>query len=277
MKDCRKYYAAALRGLLQCVREKDPLIQCITNSVTVNDVANALLAAGASPTMGHGEGEAAEIQAAAAGLLLNLGATESYDAMKAALSAAVASGHPAVLDPVGAGGSTPRRHFAESLIEGGGIALLRGNAAEIGALMADTATVTGVDSRGAAVDPAALVSYAKDKGLVIAVSGAEDLVTDGTRIVGVSNGSPLMKRVTGTGCMSGGLFSAFAAARGEKFSILDAAVAGSLYVGIAGQIAAERTKEEGAGPATFRQHFIDALYLMTPEEIEALADVREIA
>ena len=42
-----------LATALKNVQEKAPLVQCITNFVTVNDCANIILASGGSPSMAH--------------------------------------------------------------------------------------------------------------------------------------------------------------------------------------------------------------------------------
>ena len=90
-----------LGSLLQAVRQTHPLIHCITNYVTINDCANILLAAGASPIMADAPEEAAAVTARSQGLTLNLGTlhAERIPAMLASGRQANASGIPAVLDP----------------------------------------------------------------------------------------------------------------------------------------------------------------------------------
>lgn len=105
-------FEAALRR----VRERTPLVQCITNFVTVNDCANILLASGASPTMAHDIREAAEAVTGADALVCNMGAIEDTDAMILAGKQANRLGKPVILDPVAAGGTALRRESAGRLL-----------------------------------------------------------------------------------------------------------------------------------------------------------------
>ena len=66
------------------IQEERPIIHCITNAVTVNDCANILLAAGASPTMAHHPLEVEEITAGTKALVCNFGAIADYEAMEKA-------------------------------------------------------------------------------------------------------------------------------------------------------------------------------------------------
>ena len=59
--------------LLEQLRQKQPLVHCITNPISINDCANALLAVGARPMMAEHPREVAGITAHAGALLLNLG------------------------------------------------------------------------------------------------------------------------------------------------------------------------------------------------------------
>ncbi|MDD2958559.1 MAG: hydroxyethylthiazole kinase [Lachnospiraceae bacterium] len=128
------------------IQEKRPLVHCITNIVTVNDCANILLAAGASPIMAHHPLESAQIQAGCRSLVCNLGATESWEAMWAAGKKACELGHPIILDPVGAAASDYRREQCFSLIEGLKPTCIRGNYSEIRALVLRRSTAGGVDA-----------------------------------------------------------------------------------------------------------------------------------
>ena len=59
-----------IKECIENVRKKKPLIHNITNYVTVNDVANVLLACGASPIMSDELEEAEEITSVNAGIFL---------------------------------------------------------------------------------------------------------------------------------------------------------------------------------------------------------------
>ena len=130
-------------------REQGPLVQCITNFVTVNDCANVILAAGGSPSMAHDIREAAEAVEGAAALVCNMGAIENIDAMILAGKRANALGKPVVLDPVAAGGTGLRRRESRRLLEEVHFSIIRGNASELRYLAGRQAAGSGVDAGGA--------------------------------------------------------------------------------------------------------------------------------
>lgn len=268
-----------LGSCLENVRKRKPLIHNITNYVTVNDVANMLLACGGSPIMSDEPADIAEITAACDGLNLNIGTlnVRTIDAMYAAGRQANALDHPVLLDPVGAGASTLRTETAVGLMREIRFAAVRGNMSEIRALAAGRGTTRGVDADGRdAVTEENLdraVSFVKgfaaEAGCVIAVTGRIDLVSDGGRCFVIRNGRPEMGRITGTGCQLSGLMTAFLAANPED--PLSAAAAAVCAMGLAGEIGYGHLKP-WEGNATYRNRIIDAVYQMTPEILEEGAD-----
>lgn len=262
-------FAARLRA----VRERAPLVQCITNFVTVNDCANIILAAGGSPTMAHDLREAAEAAAGAAALVLNLGAVEDVPAMLEAGRSANAGARPVVLDPVAAGSTALRRDCSARLLEELHLDVIRGNASEIRALVLGGRTGSGVDV--AAVDvvteenlPRAVEmarGLSRRTGGVVAVSGPIDVVTDGTRAALLRNGCPTMARITGSGCMVTSLIGVFCAASpGDPFGASCAALAA---MGVAGEAAEARRLQNGTGNASFRTDLIDTVFNLTEEQL----------
>lgn len=255
----------------QKIQKERPLVHCITNIVTVNDCANILLAAGASPTMAHHPLEAAEVTEGCRSLVCNLGATESLDAMTAAGIRAREIGRPIVLDPVGASGSSYRRKLCLELIGKIHPSCIRGNFSEIRALAADQKTAAGVDAgRNDSVSPETLFragnlvqDFAKRTGALVIASGAIDLVSDGERAYSVYNGTPWMARITGCGCMSSALLGAFLAVEGT----LESAVSSCAVMGICGEIAMKKTKDCGGGTGTFRVYLMDAVSLLTKKDL----------
>ncbi len=263
-----------LFDVLEQVRTKAPLIQCITNFVTVNDCANILLAAGASPSMAQDIREVEEAVADADGLVCNLGAIDFVDSMILAGKQANQLGIPVVLDPVAAGGTELRRQLSAKLLEEVRFSAIRGNASEIRAL-------TGQMSRGSGVDVLPLdtitpenlsqsveliSALARKTGAVIAVSGVIDVVSDGTKTVLLHNGCATMARITGSGCMLTTLIGAFCAAvPGHPFEATCAAMAA---MGICGEIAEEKRMQNKTGNATFRTDLIDAVFNLTKQELK---------
>ncbi|MGN8690471.1 hydroxyethylthiazole kinase, partial [Atopobiaceae bacterium HCP3S3_F7] len=211
-----------LGSCLDRVREASPLVHCITNYVTVNDVANAILAVGASPIMSDEPEEVADITAICDALDLNIGTLNrlTIEGMRRAGARARELGHVVLLDPVGAGASPLRTRTALELLELARPDVVRGNASEVRALALGTTSTHGVDAAAAdAVSERnldAMVEFAKgfaaDVHATVAITGAIDLVADAGRCFVIRNGRPEMSRITGTGCQLSGVICAFAAA-----------------------------------------------------------------
>jgi hydroxyethylthiazole kinase len=251
-----QFSAARCSAILQQIRARQPLVHNITNYVVMNNTANALLAIGASPAMVHAGEEVEEFVALSAALVINLGTLSPawVKAMDAAACAANARGIPWVLDPVGAGATTYRTDTATALAHLRP-ACIRGNASEILVLAGATAAkIKGVDSaQGSAEALDAARRLAQATGAVVAVTGATDYVTDGTALLGLANGHPLMARVTGLGCTATALIGAALAVEPDRAA---AAAAGLTFVALAGEIAAEKSP----GPGSLQVHLLDALH-----------------
>jgi len=262
-----------LHEMLTAVRTKAPLVQCITNFVTVNDCANILLAAGASPTMAQHPEEVEEAVAGAHGLVCNLGAIELTESMRRAGTRANALGIPVVLDPVAAGGTELRRRESARLLREVRFAAIRGNASEIRALAGQSSVGSGVDvAAGDEVTDenlprvvAMIEELANKLGTVIAISGEVDLVSDGSRTVLIRNGCATMSRITGSGCMLTTLVGAFVAAAPDR--PFEAVCAAIVSMGIAGERAEQRRLANHTGNASFRTDLIDAVFCLTEQEL----------
>lgn len=258
--------------LWQRIQKKCPLVHCITNIVTVNDCANILLAAGASPTMAHHPAEVEEVTEQCHSLVCNMGATENIDAMIAAGSKAKEAGHPIIVDPVGAAGSAFRRTMTLELIERVSPDCIRGNYSEIKALAQRRNTAPGVDVSEKDIGTKQVIEemilqagkLAKITESIVIASGEKDIICDSGKGFVVKNGSSWMAKVTGTGCMSSALLGAFLA---EEHS-LEAAVAGCIVMGICGEIAEKETKRRGAGKGTYHIQLLDAVSLLKKEDLE---------
>ncbi len=257
--------ASQAAEIMSRVRSRKPLVHQITNFVVMNETANMTLCAGALPVMAHAQQEVEEMAGAAQALVLNLGTLwpEEVEAMLLAGRRANLRGIPVVLDPVGAGATHFRSESAQRLMEQLSISIVRGNMAEMATLAGYQATIRGVESLGAAGDPAEVAgACARKFGCVAAITGRVDVVSDGTRVARVSNGHELMSRVTGTGCMSTAVTAAYAAV--EKDWLL-AAASGLAAFGLAGEMAAQGSP----GPGTFHVRLYDAMAQLTPEALRA--------
>lgn len=255
---------------LEAVRERAPLVHNITNYVVMNFTANALLAMGASPVMAHAPEEIDEMVAIASALALNIGTlTEAWvEAMVNAGRKAGEIGIPVVLDPVGAGATRFRTESAKRILSETPVRVVRGNPSEIMALGEGITGTRGVDSaHGSEEALEAALALAGRLKTTLAITGATDYVTDGERVISISNGHPLMGRITGSGCTASAVIAAFASV--EEEPILAAASALAFY-GVAGEVAAMASDK----PGSFMVHFIDALYAVRPEEVAQSAKIR---
>lgn len=246
------------------VKRKNPLVQCITNTVTINDCANALLAIGASPVMADGH-EAAEMAEIADSLVINIGTlNESTEkAMKSAATVASRRGIPIILDPVGAGSTPTRLRLSRELIEQYPITIVRGNWSEIKALKDGIGSMKGVDScKKETMKIEELKEWARDFKTILAVTGKEDLITDGKQLFRVKNGCSKMQQITGTGCMSTTLCGAYATCTNNMFW---GAVSGTAVMSLAGELAG---RENGIGSGTLRTQIINELNLMNDTKLK---------
>ena len=249
------------------VREKNPLVHCITNYVTVNDVANAILAVGGSPVMADDINEVAEITAIANALVINIG-TLNERTVKSMEKAGVTANEkniPVILDPVGVGVSNLRNKTVENLLEKVKFAAIRGNLSEMAFCAGKNSATRGVDSNSSdakfsAAEVAKIV--AEKYSCVAIITGAVDIVTDGKNFAQIKNGVPEMSKITGTGCMLSGILGAYIGACEDKFS---AAVSAVASMGIAGEIAAEKYLKFGTG--SLHIGIIDALSRIDDEII----------
>lgn len=263
-----------MKKSLEKVRVEEPLVQCITNFVTVNDCANILLASGASPTMAMDIREVEESVEKVQALVCNMGAIEHVDSMILAGKRANELGIPVVLDPVGAGSTTLRRETVKKLIKEVKFSAIRGNASEIKSIAGMSSIGSGVDVSKEDVvseqtldkDIQVFETLAESIHTVIAVSGKIDVVTDGQQTILIRNGCPTMARITGSGCMVTTLIGGFCGA--QKENVFQATSAAMIVMGVAGELANQRRIELKTGNATFRNDLIDAIFNMTEEEIE---------
>lgn len=264
-----------LKTMLENVRTKSPLVHNITNYVTVNDVANVLLAAGGSPIMSDDADDVEDITSICGGLNINIGTLNknTIPSMFLAGKKANALGHIVLLDPVGAGASRLRTDTANRLMQEVRFDAVRGNISEIKTLCTGSGSTKGVDADAVdAVTEANLdngvqlvKTFAAQTGCIIAVTGAIDLVSDGERCWCIRNGRAEMSRITGTGCQLSALMTAFLVANPDHK--LDAAAAAVCMMGLAGEIG-WANMQPGDGNSTYRNRIIDAIFNMTGDALE---------
>lgn len=265
------------------VRRQRPLVHCITNYVTAGDVANMILAAGASPVMADGIREVEDITRQSRALVLNIGTLReaTVESMLAAGRLAADLGHPIVFDPVGAGASAFRTETALRILREVPCTVIRGNASEIRTLAECLAgqICSPVRSHGVDADEREAVtrenqetiipmlqSFSRQTGAILVMTGEMDLIADGQQICLVQNGHAMMSRITGTGCMLDGILAAFLAVSSleERFGT---AVYGTAAYGICGEMAYNRMAAMKGGTGSFRMHLMDAMSCLEDEQI----------
>lgn len=266
---------------LERVRKIKPLIHNITNYVTANDVANVLLACGASPIMADSPKEVEDITAICKGLNINIGTLneQKKEAIMLAGRKANELGKPVVLDPVGAGSSLNRTETARYILENIEVDAVRGNISEIKALALGSISQSGVDAN--ALDEVNeeniedAVDFIRDFSLnhrcISIVTGNIDIVTDGDIAYTVYNGRKEMRSITGIGCQLSGLTCAYISANLENK--LEAALAATALIGLAGE-KGWSYMQDGDGNAAYRNRIIDAVYNMNKEMLEEGANFR---
>lgn len=254
--------------IVKAVKEKSPLVQCLTNLVSMDIMANGLLAVGASPAMVHAPEELdaaiAIVGAIKGAVSINIGTLDVnwIKSFKLAVEACKRNNVPWVLDPVGAGFTPLRTDTATQLLELGGCAVVRGNGSEILALAGAMGGGKGVDSTegsDGAVDAAK--ALAEKYGCVVCVSGAVDYVCDPAgQVLSCPHGVEMLTKITAAGCLVSSIIAAFVAAKPDGYSNAEAALYAFTFFGLCAEAAAKDSK----GPGSLKVNLMDQLYGFDP-------------
>ncbi|KIL42252.1 hydroxyethylthiazole kinase [Gordoniibacillus kamchatkensis] len=265
---------SSIAAALEQVRQAKPLVHNITNVVVTNFTANGLLALGASPVMAYAEQEVADMARIAGALVLNIGTLNETEirAMKLAGQSANEHGVPVIFDPVGAGATAYRTATARGIMNEVKVAVLRGNAAEVAQVIGQDWQIKGVDAGeggGSAADLA--IAAARQLGTVVAVTGKDDIVSDGKATYVCRNGNAILTRVTGTGCLLTSVIGAFASVVNNP---AEAAVAALVTYGVAAELAAAEAAAQG--PGSFQIALLNKLAQVSGADIEKLGRVERL-
>lgn len=255
------------------LRDKKPLIEQVTNYVTINDCANVTLAIGASPVMGDGFEEVDQMTMISDALVINYGVINGASLKTMIKAGKTANKHNIgiVLDPVGVGATQFRNEAIVDLLTQVHPTIIKGNASEIMSLSGMNTKSKGVDSSADSLEAIdAALKVARDHRCVCAVTGRIDIITDGRYIVKIYNESDLLSYITGTGCMITSLAASFL---GGGASPLVSAVGGILAMSIAGEEAAIRENEENNGIASYREDVMNNIYKFNQYSIRDLANI----
>lgn len=253
------------------VKESRPLIHCITNPISINQCANALLAVGARPIMAEHPKEVVEITSTAQAVLLNLGNITDIrmESMQLSFEAAKKNKIPVVLDAVGIACSKLRKSYINDLLKADVPEVIKGNYSEINAMYCDAYSSIGVDADDRLnvkkMDVTAAV-LARRYNTTILASGKTDIVTDGKRLIHINNGTRQLSMITGTGCMLGALCAAYL----SQENGIEAAKTACVVLGICGQLA-----QTDAGNGTFMVELMDYLTTLNDDDVENNIEIEE--
>ncbi len=251
--------------------ELKPIIHCITNPISINQCANAILSLGARPTMAEHPKEVKKITLSASALLINLGNITDARKKSFNISAEVASKRriPIVIDLVGISGSEYRRKLAKKLIRKN-MAIIKGNYSEIFSFCNSKYHYAGVDCDKALTAEKIIncaANLAKKEKCVVLASGKSDIVTDGKNVCIINNGCSQLAAVTGTGCMLGAICATFLSVA----SAFESATLACTLLGICGEKA-----ETNNGNGTFLLNLLDNLSKTNEEGFKEKVEVRSI-
>lgn len=261
----------AIPDIRKTVRSDQPLIHCITNPISINQCANAILAIGARPMMAEHPKEVSEITRTAGALMLNLGniTDARMESMEISAKTAKEQNIPFLLDAVGTACSTLRREYVKNLLNAAIPTVIKGNYSEIQALYRDSYHSSGVDADSGldirTMDHTAL-SLARSLNTIILASGKTDIVTDGKRLCHIHNGTHQLSQITGTGCLQGALCAAYLSAKPG----MEAVITGCAVLGICGELA--RTDR---GTGTFLCNLMDSLSTLTDAQLKEKLKLEE--
>jgi hydroxyethylthiazole kinase len=259
--------------ILKNINNKELLVHCLTNYVTVNDCANIILACGGSPIMADDILEVEEITSICNALVINMGTlnTQLIESMIKAGKKANALCHPVILDPVGVGASKFRTDTAIKLMNEIKFDVIRGNASEIKTISEGHGTTKGVDANSSDTithkNLHTTVDFAKKlsekTGAIIVITGAIDIVADRKKAYIIENGHAMMSKITGTGCMLTSIIAAFCGANPKNK--LTATAAAVCAMGRAGELAVEKMQKEDGGLSSLKMYLID--YMSKTKEV----------
>jgi hydroxyethylthiazole kinase len=271
------------KNYIEQIRDKKPIVHCITNYVTVQDCANSLIASGGAPIMADDKKEVEEIVSIASALVINIGTLNqrTIESMLLAGKKANALGIPVILDPVGTGASKLRTDTTTMLLDEIQFAVIKGNISEMKTILEGQGTTKGVD---ADEKDLSYVSSNKEQLLhmakqisqrtkaVITITGKSDLVTDETTSFFLHNGDPMMGSITGSGCMLAAIIGLYCGGCSQEDYAPASAFATALF-SICGQTAAAKTKAEKRGIGSFRTYFIDELSKISYDTFQREANI----
>ncbi len=261
-----------IKNFINETKASNPLVHCITNPISVNQCANAILSLGARPVMAQHPMEVAEITETADAVFYNLGSItdDTMAAIEISVKSAQKSHIPSVLDLVGISCSSLRHSFAEKLINETSFSVIKGNYSEVKSLYDSKYKLPGIDADiNLDLDDISRISaaIALKYNAVVMASGKTDIITDGKNTSYIKNGTPYLAKITGTGCMLGAICSSFIS-HGNTF---EAAVYSCAFLGICGELADDKN-----GSGSFFINLMNNISLVTDDDIKKYIKSEEV-
>ena len=250
--------------MLNEIKTKQPVIHHMTNWVTIFNCAQAVKSIGASPVMAHALEEAAEMTSISSSLVLNIGTLtkELIEAMLISTKTANEKKIPIVFDACGAGASSLRNSSCLKLITERKIDIVKGNASEIASIAGYDVMTKGVDSSDVEHSLSDIALNLSNKlSSVVVITGKSDYVAANGKVAVIDNGTELMGRVVGTGCIAASMIGCFAAV--NRSDLFTASVAALSVWGIAG----EKASAKSGGAGSFLLNIFDILSSLSEEDI----------
>ncbi|MGL4952148.1 MAG: hydroxyethylthiazole kinase [Mycoplasma sp.] len=255
------------------IKSEHPLVHCITNVVSMNDCANALLAVDAHPIMTDYHKESKDITLQSKVIYINIG-TLNKDLIKStikSLNCAKENKIPIVLDPVGINVSKCRKKFIKKIIKKYKPTVIKGNLTEIKSLVYDQIIGDGIEaSKYYEIESSNVKLIARFCRLlssklesIICVTGKIDIISDHKKTYAICGGHKIMQKVSGSGCILGALLAAAIASGCDN---LESCVTMTNLYGLCGQKALNNNLD--CGNASFRNFLIDEIYRIQAFELD---------
>ncbi|MGY3766108.1 hydroxyethylthiazole kinase [Vagococcus vulneris] len=254
-------------GLTKKFLTKSPLIQCITNEITCETMANSLLYIGAKPIMADDPREFGELFQQIDALLLNLGhiSPEREENLVQASSKINAFDKPVVVDLVGVGATQLRLQLGKALLLNQPD-VVKGNMSEMRSFCGLASNGKGVD--GSQLDQTSeslseltmkLKELTKEyPNTVFLATGPIDLVVSSESCFQLSNGVPELDSFTGTGDIVGAII---AACLTDDYTTVEAVLTGISYFNICGEKSRDSLGDSPA-LADFRHYTLNHLSVL---------------
>lgn len=254
------------------IRTQRPIIHHITNFVTIEECANICTAIGACPIMAYDIEECEEITSISSSIVLNMG-TPSIDKFKTIVKSGIKANElniPIVFDPVGAGATNFRKNFVKNFLNKVHPNIIKGNVSEIKTIAGiDISNNKGVDSIDNIDDIDIIKKLANNLNCIIAVTGKEDIITNGKKICIIKRGSDMLKFISGSGCMTSTIISSFCAV---EYNLFYACIFGILSMDIAGEIS-QKSLGNNDGIGIFKVRLFDCIYNMYNKSLDLDSEI----